>query len=374
MSKMIVLSDMDGVLLRPLGYNTSLQTSVQRIGAALGAPKTRLHPDQIAKFEASNVTNEWDSMAICTALILLHIWKTDGSIRLDGLAPRTEVLSFDLPAFDPFLSRFHNVGHEPGHTAYHQLIESNPWLDDAQKAQLAEILYHSREIYTSPTLPGYQETVLGSETFELNYKLSPQLEIESFLLKYDLPVLDETHSAAFRNWLAAPDHLAGILTNRPSACPPGYLSSPEAELGAQCVGMQDLPMLGSGMLAWFASTQLHLPDYVFLKPHPVHALGLLQMILGQPAESALMKAYDLTEGNGQNSDWAILDGAKIVIFEDAAKGLTCGIAARETLAKIGIEVELELIGVTTNVDKAAALKPLAVRIIPDLNQVQWMDL
>jgi hypothetical protein len=374
MKKTIILFDMDGVLLRPLGYHTSLQTSIQRIGAALGAPNTRLHPDQIAKFEALSVTNEWDSLAICTALTLIYLWKINSSVRLDGLAPRGETLSSDTPAFDNFLSTFHSVGHEPGHAAYHQLLEAHSWLNNAQKKHLSAILHHSREIYVSLTLPGYQETVLGSKTFESHYGLKPQLEIESFLSKYDQPIMDKTQYTALQKWLATPDHLAGILTNRPSACPSGYLSSPEAELGEQCISLQDLPLLGSGMLAWFASTQLHFPDYVFLKPHPVHSLGLLQIILGRPANTALENAYALTKGHGQRSDWTVLEDAKIIVFEDSAKGLACAIAAREALMTIGTKVKLNLVGVTTNPDKTSALQPLANQIIPDINHVQWEDL
>jgi hypothetical protein len=35
----IILFDMDGVLLQPRGYHTALQTSVKRIGQALGVPE-----------------------------------------------------------------------------------------------------------------------------------------------------------------------------------------------------------------------------------------------------------------------------------------------------------------------------------------------
>jgi hypothetical protein len=374
MSLTIVLSDMDGVLLRPLGYHTSLRTSVQRIGAALGAPNTRLSPDQIAKLEALSVTNEWDSLAICTALTLLHLWQIDGSIRLDGLSPRTAIVSEDPPTFDPFLDRFNNVGDEPGKSAYDQLTETHPWLDQAQQDHLHDILHHAREIYNSPTLPAYQETVLGSETFQTTYGLAPQLEIESFLLKYDQPVMDEAHFSAFRAWLDNPNHLAGIMTNRPSACPPAFLSSPEAELGAQGIGLQDLPILGSGMLGWFASTQFGLPNYTFFKPHPLHALGLMQLILGEPPESALRKGVDLSEGKGQRSDWSTVNGARLVVFEDAAKGLTCALAARDALAKIDVVVDLELVGVTTNLHKTDALAPLADCIIPDINAIRWMEI
>jgi hypothetical protein len=64
-----------------------------------------------------------------------------------------------------------------------------------------------------------------------------------------------------REWLKLPNHKAGILTNRPSRSPDGYLSSPEAELGMALIGLEDLPYVGSGILAWFAVNNCQLPDH-----------------------------------------------------------------------------------------------------------------
>ena len=99
--------------------------------------------------------------------------------------------------------------------------------------------------------------------------------------------MTDSKLAELQNWLDQPEHAAGILTNRPCQTPPGYLSSPEAEIGAQFVGLPGLPLMGSGTLAWFAETQLHVPNHLLFKPHALHALGLLQLILGQPVEDAL---------------------------------------------------------------------------------------
>jgi len=369
----LFLFDMDGVLLTPMGYHTSLRTSVRRIGLALGAPNTELHHEEIAKFEALGVTNEWDSLAICTAVVLLHLWKFDTTIRLKGLKPCAKRVAENAPDFAAFLASFNNTGDLPGHAAYQQIVADLPWLDDAQRGHLREILHNCRDIYTSPTLPGYQETVLGSETFQQNYGLDPQLHIESYLLKHDQPVMTSEQVTDLLAWLSIPENAASILTNRPCRTPEGYLSSPEAEIGAKLVGFENLPMLGSGMLAWFAVTQRQLPDHTFLKPNPVHALGLMQMILGQRPEAALVKATDLFLGKSPASDWSELDGAKVVIFEDAAKGLKCGMAARDLLLQLGIKINLSLIGVTVNPDKRHALQGLADRIFPDINQIDWNE-
>lgn len=367
----IYLFDMDGVLLTPNGYHTSLRASVKRIGRALGAPNADLSPEAIAKLEALSVTNEWDSLAIAAALTLLHVWKYDPTIQLNGLTPHPAQIVGTSPDFEGFLETFTDVGDLPGHSAYQKILKEVTWLTEDQQQHIRNVLHESRNLSRSLTQPAYQETVLGSRTYQEHYRLEPQLDLESYLIKYDQPVMTEKQYAKFQNWLNDPEHAAGILTNRPSRTPSDYLSSPEAELGAQLIGMDHLPMLGSGLLAWYAVTRRSLPDYVYFKPNPVHSLGLLQMTQGQSAEAALSKAADLESGQGIRSDWGWLEGSHIVIFEDAAKGLQSGQAARDLLAGLGVQIQLILIGVTTNPTKREALTDFADFIVSDINQIDW---
>ena len=282
MSQSIILFDMDGVLLEQLGYHTALTAAVKRIGAALGMPNAAITPAEIGRFEAMSVTNEWDSQSICAALMLIDLWKVDGTVRYEGVAPRAPIVTENAPDISAFLDRFTEIGDDPGPRAYQILTAENPWLNADQRNYLELILFNTRDIYTSPLLPAYQETVLGSKIFQDHYGLTPHLNAEGFLMTQDTRVMTDAKLAEFQTWLADPEHKAGILTNRPCKTPPGYLSSPEAEIGAQFVGLPGLPLMGSGTLAWFAETQLHVPDHLLFKPHPLHALGLLQLILGNP--------------------------------------------------------------------------------------------
>jgi hypothetical protein len=374
MKNSILLFDMDGVLLKPGGYHRSLMESVKRIGHALGAPQTELREDQIAKFEALTVTNEWDSLAICTALTLIHIWQFDDSVRLEGLSATTGIITDQAPDFDAFLENFTDVGDLPGHAAYAHLLKKHRYLSQAQTDHLAEILLNCRDIYHSLTLPIHQEIVLGSVEFERNYNIKSQLNIDSYLFQHDKPVMTQQHSQALQNWLANPNHHAGILTNRPCRTPKDYLSSPEAELGANLIGWDHLPVLGSGLLAWYAVTQQKLPDFTYFKPHAVHTLALLQMIAGCPTKDALAKATSLSRKEGNNNAWAWLKGSRITIFEDSAKGLKSGIAARYCLEDIGIYADFYFVGVTDNSIKYQALQQLSDVIIPNINEIDWQEL
>ena len=373
MTKKFILFDMDGVLLKPGGYHQALKATVSRIGEALGVPNADLTDDQIAHFEALSVTNEWDSAAISASLILLKAWRFDPDIRLGNQPIRYVVLTDQAPEIDLFLNTFTDVGDLPTVSAYEKITRENSWLNVSQRDTLKRLLYHSRDIYKSPILPWHQETVLGSRTFQENYNLEPKLNIESYLTSYDRQVMSNETRKNIQAWLKNPEHRAGIMTNRPSSTPPGYLSSPEAELGAKLVEVDHLPLVGSGMLAWFAATQCELPDHTFLKPNPVHALALIQMCWGASATNALQLAYDLWRGGGKKEDWNLFNGSHITIFEDAVKGLQAGISSQALLEEIGIEIDLRLVGISSNPIKRAELEKIADVVHSDINQFDWVE-
>ncbi len=368
-----ILFDLDGVLLKPLGYQKALISSVERIGKALGAPHTSITKNQIAAFEALGVTNEWDSVAICTALILIEVWQADPSIRLQGLNARLGVIHTKPPDFDMFIKSFKNDTEPPGEAAYIKLITENPWLTGSQRDHLHEILFHCRDIYHSLTLPGHVESVLGSQAFHSQYRLEPQLNTDSFLLKYDQPKVNKKQQTALRKWLENDQHYAGIMTNRPSKAPDGYLSAPEAEMGIEVIGFDDLPYLGSGLLGWFSSHHCQLPSFTFQKPNPVHALGLLRMMTGEQPEYALKSAADLWLGRSNHKDWVFVENAQVVIFEDSAKGLNAGKAAQALLKTIEIDININLVGISQNPIKIKALQDSADRIIPSISHQSCDD-
>ncbi|HEY9122117.1 MAG TPA: hypothetical protein VIM80_03890, partial [Brevefilum sp.] len=349
----------------------ALKATVLRIGKALGVPAADISDDQIDHFEALSVTNEWDSAAICAALILLEAWRFDPGIRLGHQPLTADVLTDQVPKIYAFLDTFNKVGDLPTISAYQKITRENPGLNANQRDYLENILYNSRDIYQSPILPWHQETVLGSRDFQDNYSLEPRLNIESFLTIYDRPVMSVETRKNIQMWLRVPGHHAGIMTNRPSSTPAGYLSSPEAELGANLVELDHLPLLGSGMLAWFAVTQCALPDHTFLKPNPVHALALMQMCLGEPLENGLKLAYDLWRGEGNRGDWVKFKGSQVTIFEDAVKGLESGKAARTLLASLDIDINLQLIGISYHPIKKRELEKIADHVYPDIDRVDW---
>lgn len=365
---------MDGVLLEPCGYREALVASVERIGKALGAPSTTITSDQIAHFEVLNITNEWDTLAICAALTLTHLWQFNENIRLDGIVSEASPITKVAPNFTIFLTAIDNGGDLPGETAYHYLVNNYSWLSIDQRAHLSQILKNCRDVYNSLTLPAHQETVLGSRTFETHYKIKAQMDLESYLTKYDRPILTDKHYGYLREWLVHPNHHAGILTNRPSRTPPGFLSSPETELGIELIGFDDLPYVGSGILGWFAANHSNYHAHAFLKPNPVHTLTLLQRCLGRTTVDSLHTAVSLWQGSGVLTDWEPLENSRIIIFEDSVKGLLSGKSACQLINTLGIEIDLTLVGISQNQIKLDALDQVSTYNFNNINQIDWFDI
>jgi hypothetical protein len=288
--------------------------------------------------------------------------------------PCSCLISDQKPNFDSFLKLLPDGGDLPGETAYTFLLDHHPWLNEEQRAHLWKILSQCRDIYQSLTLALHQENVLGSKAFHDHYRLQPRFDTHSYLLKYDRPLMSDQQYILLREWLKLPNHKAGILTNRPSRSPDGYLSSPEAELGMALIGLEDLPYIGSGMLAWFAVNNCQLPDHALLKPNPIHALTLLQRCLGQTLTTSLERAVSLWQGEYDRQDWQMLDNAKIVVFEDSVKGLQSALAACILLKELSVIVSCKLVGVGKNPIKLAALDTISHYNIECINQVNWIDI
>ncbi len=95
----ILLLDLDDVLIRQVAYHQSLKECVERISRWCGFGATRLTDEDIAVFESLGVTSEWDSSAICAALLLDRAWSVDPELRLPELptAPTPADIGWQRP-------------------------------------------------------------------------------------------------------------------------------------------------------------------------------------------------------------------------------------------------------------------------------------
>jgi hypothetical protein len=366
----VLLLDMDGVLLEPHGYHRALQETVELVGRALGYAGVCVTADDIATLEAAGIANEWDSSAICAALLLDALWPaepgvvlpTELAIAIDP--PVHDVPPPDLPAFIHQMTQPHWEAVAPLERAERLLMQADR-RTPAQVQALQDVLHQAHDVRRSLTNRTFQEFVLGSRVFAETYELPPRLDVESYLLQYDRPQLDLSSRKRLLQWLEGDHNRAVIFTNRPSQPPAGYPGTPEAEIGAQGLGLEMLPVVGMGGLAWLSNqygTQLR----AFTKPAPVHALAALRLALGDTLEEALTASARLALEDQGDDGWTALRDAQVYVFEDTVLGLRSVYAAQEVLARRQIPIDVHPIGVTEREAKRRALEGASATVVPNL--------
>lgn len=367
----IILLDMDGVLLKPLAYHRALQETVRLVGCALGFKNTYLTDQDISAFESAGVASEWDSAAICAALLTSKAWNYDSHQQypdslIESPINYRDSVSSDFQAIATQMRQAELSELRPLDRAERLLVESANHHNPNQRSVLQAILRNARTADDSLTHRTFQELVLGSQTYSKTYSFPAVLDTPSYLLEYDLSNLNPRTRKSLKEWLREPFHEAVIFTSRPSTPLPGTFSTPEAELGAELVRLENLPILGLGGLAWL-SEQLGKNLQAFLKPSPVHVLAALQLALGNSLENALMNAANLVEFGQFDSSWKRLNGSQVWVYEDTSGGLKSAQVAKTILDEHGSRISMSLFGIADESAKVSVLQEIGAETAPDIN-------
>jgi phosphoglycolate phosphatase-like HAD superfamily hydrolase len=364
----ILLFDMDGVLLHARGYHRGLMETVRLIGTALGFRHPALTQEMIDTFEANGITSEWESAAICTALMLRVVWRRYPDLRLPEAPPLPDPPAHDLamPDILAFLQAFGRLpGENTGVERAEELILTDGEASPSQEEAIRALLEGAHRMQGSLTHRIFQELVLGGRPFREAYGLEPYFDRKGMLVTEDRPALTGPQTDQLRAWMRAPGQRAAVFTNRPSEAPQGFFDTPEAEIGLQVVGLEDLPVIGHGGLTWLGA-RLGLSYGALLKPSPVHILAALQRTLGAGQELALLRAAALALEGNDGGVWEALDGAEVSVFEDAAKGIRSAVGAAALLSRIDRGIRLRSYGVSGSPPKALALRGAGARVFPTL--------
>ena len=395
----ILLFDMDNVLVTPRGYHLALSETVTRISRLLGFTPLHLTPEQVTRFEACGATSEWDSSAICAALLLAEAWKRDPDAALPAGPPLFDPADaghgrVDLDHFLDLLAAQTETA-RPLQRAEGLILAQNPFVTGRQRAVVHDILTHARDIERSLTHRLFQELVLGSDLFARTYGLTPALSVQTgYLVAHDRPGVGPREQRALERWLAREGNSAAVFTNRPCLAPDGSGGTPEAEQGTRVVNLPGLPIVGLGGLRWLAASRGLSDPEAFLKPSPVHALAALRAACGEPLTAALAAAATLVETDAAalspaatpvetdaaalspaatpvETDapapgWSALDGATAWVFEDSDWGLKSATDAANLLARHGVRLSLHLCGVAPQPAKQTRLQAAGARVFDDL--------
>ena len=364
----ILLLDLDDVLIKQVAYHRSLKECVERIGRYCGFEAARLTDDDIAVFESLGVTSEWDSSAICAALLLDRAWSVDPELRLPNLptAPDGRRHQLAPPDFQSFFRAVVDgavTGTGARQRAEIRLLDGDERTPDQRQA-LQSVLRSAYDADSSLTHRIIQELNLGAVEYEACYGRPAAIPGPGYLSTIDPPLLSPAEAARLTAWAATPGNRAVIFTNRPSRQPDGSGGMPEAEIGMARLGLSTLPFVGMGHLDWLAGGR-GLESQSLLKPSAVHALAALRLAAGDPLRDALLAAASLELDRVDDGQWDRLDAAQAIVFEDSFRGLQSARAAQSALQSIGIRLELDLRGVTMAAAKRRALEAAGGAIYPD---------
>lgn len=378
----VILLDMDGVLLHPVGYKEALRASVNHFGRLMGLrePVGPTYED-IAVFEAHGFTCEWDSVAMSVASLMLAVLEEAPHLTRDTLddtlaAIRESGVQVSPPDYGPLAREVagrRDEGPRPSRFALEILLETAP---QAAHGPLRELLADAYEL-AAPTTRIFQHHTLGSQRFAETYGEAASFETESLLATLDKPVLNAELRERLLASVANGTHRAVIYTARPSLLPadvddPGDFRPldvvPEAEIARKLVGLEALPMIGAGRMAWLAARNgARAENYV--KPSPVQALASIGAALSRSEAPSLEAALALAEHGEVSGPLTMLEGksTQVHVFEDSAGGIRAAGRGVELLREAGLDVTLEAVGVAKEPIKREALAPVAARVVEDVN-------
>jgi hypothetical protein len=364
----VLLLDLDEVLIQQVAYHQSLKDCVERVGRWCGFESVRLTDEDIAVFESLGVTSEWDSSAMCTALLLDRAWSVDPERRLPESpdAPNGRLHNLPVPDFQSFFRTTleRGVSGISARRLTEQRLLEGKEHTPSQRQALQTMLRNAYDTERSLTNRIIQELNLGPAEFEACYGRRAALPGDGLLRTKDLPLLSAGEAAQLVEWNATPGRRAVIFTNRLSRLPHGTGGVPEAEIGLARVGLSLLPFVSMGHLDWLSS-QRGLKPQSLLKPSPVHALAALRVAAGDAISDALESAAALELDHQDRGGWHRLDQAHATVFEDSFRGLQSARGAQQSLDRIGVRLSLDLRGVTTRDVKRRALELAGGVVYPD---------
>ena len=383
----IWLFDLDSVLVYPGGYRAAFIATVDHFSRAMGLGEGLLDSSISETFEAYDITSEWDSSAICVAVLIEEIWRADPSLRLPV---DLDVALSDIRARAPqppradFAAWARRVGQAMADKQHPSDAALTLLLEDASRSPSADgrlieletclrgLLEHTSDFYRAPTMRIFQHYTLGSDGFARHYGIAPAFETPSLLRELDQPALKLAGREHVLRLTAHGQIHPVIYTARP--CWPRSLPgrredfAPEAEIALELVGLSSLPLVGVGHVSWLAAQFGHHQDY-FVKPSPVHALAAVGLAISSEERAALNAARRLVEEDSLDTPlnaWRD-QHVDIHVFEDTAGGILGVMNAARHLRQAGVPAEVKAWGIASIPGKRKALEALGVPTFADVN-------
>lgn len=378
----ILLFDIDGVLVNPLGYRLGVQAVQQEFAQRWGFYGRLAGEEEIALLEARQITSEWDQIPICLACLLeeglARFPGVQADFSLDSVPPE---LFADNSTSDPvdYRRRILAIGALPKFSGAlsDQLLQSDAIFPNLFHYNAYRDLFgHTRDVRRSSTTCRFQQLELGSKVFAETYHLPVDRESEGLLLTSDVSLIPADLAQDLLERRKKGEFAMAAISARPSRPDelPGdeeHNYSPEAELGLQVAGMSEIPCIGFGELTWLAE-KVHVHADDLIKPNRIHALAGIAAAQEVDSLSAMQAAYLLdharTKEDAKALDAKIMRPVAVHIFEDTPVGVLAVQAAVQRLNELGIPAVYRAWGITENSDKRAALTATGAQVFSSIRE------
>jgi len=378
----IILFDIDGVLIAPMGYRLAMEETCRYFLDQAGVGSLAPDGEIYSLFESQRVTSEWDMVPLALLIVLDQISQftplpeimeeLDGAlawVKANPPAIRQVEYREEILKFGSYI--------RTGVTAAQAILEAkingqgeNLFVRLGHPKLLWSLLGDSRNIQNQ-IIRKFQEFALGGETYRKLYGEAPPYERESNLLAYDRSMILPEVRETLEKLIHQQSLYAALYTARPSLFPReirldslGY--SPEAEMAGETCGMESFPLIGYGKLGYLAAKMGRtIPE--FIKPAPLQAMAALAAAWTRNEWLSLKWAYDVLENGSSEMEMPLPKEFKLTIVEDSAAGIVGGRRAAEVLNQGGWQVGFHPVGISTHPEKIRALQAVGAEIFPDVN-------
>ena len=246
---------------------------------------------------------------------------------------------------------------------------------------LEKLFLKTRDAKRSLTTKVFQNFSIGSENYKNIYCEKPILVTESYLKKFDIPLVSDQSISIIKGIINNDQSYVALYTARPSLPPReigqpllGY--SPEAEIAADLNELPSMPLIGLGKLAYWADKNDMDPEKL-LKPSPYQALAAIVAAMFDNELFGIEFAFDLYWRDQHFRINELIEFLKkgnddvrlnINVFEDSLSGIQAGKKSAEYLCSLGIETHFSAWGVSKDIPKIDVLEKNGIEVYEDINQ------
>ncbi len=358
----IFLFDIDGVLVKPLGYRQGVQIVFKEYAQHWGFTGRLAGEDEISLLESRQITSEWDQIPICLACVLetglAESANRPADFSIDGVPPALfhEGSASITVDYRRMINEIGSLPKEPGALSDRLLKNGSIFPHLFPYRAFRDLFANTRDVLMSPTTRRFQLLELGSRVFSDTYHLAADCETDGLLVTSDVSLIPANLAADLLRKQNNGELRLAAISARPSR-PDGLFSdsnhsySPEAELGLRVAGLAEIPCIGFGELVWLAE-KAHTEADNLLKPNRIHALAGIAAASGLDSLSAMQAAYDLdrTGSKDRISEifGTVLEPVEVHIFEDTPVGILSARSAVEYMNELGIPCVFHAWGITAN--------------------------